>query len=756
MKDNRIHGVSGLLVSLGMISSMAAVQADETETSAFLEEIVIVGEKTRQNQISGAAHYIGPDKLAEFAYSDIQRVLRQVPGVSIQVEDGYGLRPNISIRGVATERSGRITLLEDNVLVSPAPYSAPSAYYFPTTGRMHAIEILKGPAAITQGPYTIGGAMNMVSTPIPVKAKGSIMVDAGEDKERRVHGTYGARHDSGWGFLLETHQWQSDGYQNIDRSSRDTGLDVADYTVKLGYAALDSRHRFELKLQYADQDSQQSYLGLTDSDFARDAYRRYGISALDNINTEHEQQIIRYQFELSEQLTFTATAYNNEYERNWFKTEGIDFDGSASAEVMSRTSWFNVVQAVNTGNSLAGFSAVELQAVLDGTLDTAPGSIQIRSNARSYFSRGYQFELDWQTDIGSVTHEFNVGVRLHEDEEDRLQRNSSYRQVNGQLQSNDPGLPGNAGNRVQEAKAASLYIQDRIESGKWVVTPGLRYENIDQGRTRYEIRNGRTANPADRSAANICDTRENHTEVWLPGIGAAYAYNKNLSVIAGIHKGFTAPSNSPGVDAEEALNYEFGFRHGAGKTDTEIILFFSDYDNLLGECTASSGSDCTVGDAFNGDAASVSGAEFMLATSLGSSSRYSIPLTFNYTWINSEFDSDVADTDFFGDVKKGDPIPYIPEHQLSLGIGYESGSWRGSLSATWVDEVCVRASCTEFERTDNSLTLDIAASYDAGAAVTLFGKVENLTSTDNIVGRHPYGARPNKGRNLIVGVRYNF
>ena len=175
MRVNKIHSLSGILLSLGMISSMAAVQADETETSAFLEEIVIVGEKTRQNQISGAAHYIGPDKLAEFAYSDIQRVLRQVPGVSIQVEDGYGLRPNISIRGVATERSGRITLLEDNVLVSPAPYSAPSAYYFPTTGRMHAIEILKGPAAITQGPYTIGGAMNMVSTPIPVKAKGSII-----------------------------------------------------------------------------------------------------------------------------------------------------------------------------------------------------------------------------------------------------------------------------------------------------------------------------------------------------------------------------------------------------------------------------------------------------------------------------------------------------------------------------------------------------------------------------------------------------
>ena len=128
---------------------------------SFIEEITIVGKRTDSHQISGAAQYIGEGQLQEQSYSDIQRILRQSPGVSLQIEDGYGLRPNISIRGVATERSGRITLLEDNVLIAPAPYSAPSAYYFPTAGRMQAIEILKGPSAITQGPYTIGGAIDV-------------------------------------------------------------------------------------------------------------------------------------------------------------------------------------------------------------------------------------------------------------------------------------------------------------------------------------------------------------------------------------------------------------------------------------------------------------------------------------------------------------------------------------------------------------------------------------------------------------------
>ena len=146
-----------------------------------MEEITIVGEMVQEKQATGSAQYISKDQLEKFAYTDIQRILRQVPGVSVQIEDGYGLRPNISIRGVTTERSSRITLLEDNTLIAPAPYSAPSAYYFPTAGRMHAIEILKGPAAITQGPYTIGGAMNMVSTPIPRTLPGALVLDTGRD-----------------------------------------------------------------------------------------------------------------------------------------------------------------------------------------------------------------------------------------------------------------------------------------------------------------------------------------------------------------------------------------------------------------------------------------------------------------------------------------------------------------------------------------------------------------------------------------------
>ena len=748
----RKFGFAALFGSAFLVGAGPSAMADD---QAFIEEMLIVGEQAQAKRIAGGAHHIGAEALQRFGHGDIQRIIRQVPGVSVQVEDGYGLRPNISIRGVATERSGRITLLEDNVLIAPAPYSAPSAYYFPTVGRMAAIEVLTGPAAITQGPYTIGGALNMLSTPIPDQAAGYAMLEGAEDATGRLHAHYGARNAAGFGFLLETHQWRSDGFQDVDRGG-DSGLDLEDYTLKLSYAPEGSSHALALKFQLADQDSEQSYLGLTDADFARDPFRRYGLSSLDNIATEHEQLIVRYQWTPSDSLAASALYYNNEHERNWFKTEGIDFDGSADAQSFSRTSWSNVVQAINLGRSVKGVGPDQLQGILHGTLDTAPGSIQIRSNARTYFSRGVQGSLTWAATTGELSHQINLGVRYHEDEEDRLQRNSTYHQSGGRLVLDDRGLLGNAGNRLQEAEALSLFLVDEIQWGRWTFTPGLRYEDIDQRRTRWEIRPGRTADPASRAADNLRSSRRNKTQVWLPGGGAIYQVNERLALFGGVHKGFTAPTNAPGVDEETAVNYEAGARFNGPRLSAEATWFLSDYDNLLGECTASSGADCEIGDAFNGDAATVMGLELRLAADLLPDAAPSLPLELAYTHIDGEFDTDIADTDFFGDVSKGDPIPYIPDHQLSLTLGVEQVRWALFLSANYVDGACTRAACGPFERTDSTLTLDLAGNYQLTGSLNLFARVENLSREKEIVGRQPYGARPNKDRTAAVGVRLTF
>ncbi|MDT8408907.1 MAG: TonB-dependent receptor [Wenzhouxiangellaceae bacterium] len=737
----------------GQESDQQAEQSGEMPLS--LSPVAIIGSAAAAQNVPGGATFISEQDLEKFEFTDIQRILRQVPGVSIQLEDGFGLRPNISIRGTPTDRSSRITLLEDGVLIAPAPYSAPAAYYFPTAGRLQGVEVLKGPAAILEGPYTTGGAINMLSTRIPDSARGQVTLESGSHGHLRGHAWYGDSSDQ-FGYVIEGHEWRSNGFQDIDRSSRDTGLDKGDYMARFRIntpSTYSDYHALELKIQDAEETSEQSYFGLTDADFKQDSNRRYGLSELDEFNSEHEQIILSYTGRVGDHLQLRASAYYNEFERAWFKTEGIDFGGSPDAQNFSRTDWFEVIQSVNRGESLGGLTTAELQGILDGTRDTAKGAIELRNNAREYESKGVQGEATIAFDTGPLAHSLRIGLRYHEDEEDRLQRQSTYTQIDGRLVLDDFGLLGNAGNRVEEAEALATWIYDTIEIGKLSLSPGVRIEDIELKRRRWETRIDRTDDPSSRSDDNLRSTRENDLTVVIPGIGARYALTPEINLIFGVHEGFSAPSSSPDVDEEESTNWEAGFRYNGALGSLEVIGFYNDFENLVGLCTASSGVNCEVGEVFRGDAARVRGVETRLTTNLSTHSRFALPFEATWTYSDAEFRSDLADSNFFGDAEKGDPIPYIPENQFYISQGMVWQRWQAYLSLNYVDEVCTFASCGPFERTDSLTTVDAAVHYDLTPTVQLFGLAQNLNEEDGIAGRQPRGARPNLDRTFIGGVR---
>ena len=718
---------------LTSLTASPIIYADHAEKAEFFEEITIIGNTERARMMPGSAHFISDDELEVFNYADIQQILRKVPGVNLQLEDGYGLRPNIGIRGVQTERSSRIMLLEDGVPIAPAPYAASSAYYFPTAGRMYSMEVLKGPAAITEGPNTIGGAINMISTPIPEQAEGKVIAEIGEDSTTRVHAVFGSTNNSGFGYLLETHQWKSDGFQQIDGDNGNTGLDIKDYTVKLSYAPIDSPHAFELKYQYADQESNQSYLGITDEDFKADPYRRYSISQNDLMLTEHNQLILRHEFSISEDVNITTTAYNNDHARSWYKLDKLAGVGPEK-----------IIADINKGASK--YSDAELQAILLGG-DSAAGDVAIKDNNRDYYSRGISVKFDWAVESDDVVHDIELGIRYHEDEEDRLQRTDKYTQIDQSLLLDSIGVTGgNKNNRVVQAEALAIYVKDSITFGKFVVTPGLRFEDIDLLRRDWSAL-PRNASPSVKS---------NSVTAVLPSIGVLYNVNDQLSLLAGAYNGFGSPTTSDGVEEEDAINIEFGGRYQKDDLLLELIAFTSDYENLVGECTASSSTgNCDIGDQFNGGEATVKGFEFQLANITQLTDSLELPMSLTYTHTDAEFDS-TFDSEFFGDVSKGDPIPYIPKSQYAFSVGIESNTFQVNAVLNYVDAVCVKASCGDFEETNESILLDVVGNYQVSDDFAVYLRMENITDEADIVARQPKGARPNKARTATLGVRYTF
>ncbi|MEM6606112.1 MAG: TonB-dependent receptor plug domain-containing protein, partial [Pseudomonadota bacterium] len=111
----------------------AASQSVDTASppAEEIEEVLVMGIFEDPSRIAGSAHRIDQAELESFRYTDVNRILNFVPGVYVREEDGVGLRPNIGLRGASAERSVKVMLMEDGVPLSPAPYSAPAAYFFP-------------------------------------------------------------------------------------------------------------------------------------------------------------------------------------------------------------------------------------------------------------------------------------------------------------------------------------------------------------------------------------------------------------------------------------------------------------------------------------------------------------------------------------------------------------------------------------------------------------------------------------------------
>ena len=713
-----------------------AVQGQESgggDAIDAIDTVTIIGRRSDVADVPGSAHVMDQNDLTVFIDTDILRVLRSVPGVYVQEEEGFGLRPNIGIRGSGLDRSARIALLEDGILIAPAPYAAPSAYYFPTQRRMHSLEVLKGPASVVVGPRTTGGAINMISTPIPDHLGGKLDIRVGDHNIADALLNFGDKGER-VSWLIETVQSQSSGFKSIDGPvGGDTGYELEDYVAKLQVDSDPTASIYQslrLKVGLTDQTSDTSYLGLTDEDFGVDPLRRYAASEGDELLTKHNQYQLSYVFDPGKSWRGEVTAYRNDFERNWYKLQAVN--GAGMSSVLDDPLTF----------------AAEL-AWLKGA--TSPDdAITKRANKRSYYSQGIQASLEWDFGFGDTEFALTAGVRVHEDEEDRFQHEDGYRMEDGALVLTTAAAPGSRTNRVSSADAMSLFVDTEIRSGKWILTPGVRFEDVDMQRLDYS-----TADPTRSQGPTR--VRDNSVSIVIPGVGALYRLNSDWRLLAGVHKGFNPPAPGSSAEEESSLNIEVGTRYDSGKLSFEAIYFNNDYDNLVGTVTESTGGG-DVGEQFDGGEVVVSGLE--LSSSYNwDIGHISVPLNLNYTWTTDAKFESAFDSNFdpWGEVGVGDELPYIPEHQLRAAAGLITEQWRINVAASYIGKLRTKAgkgSFNDAESIDDRVVWDLMAAWQFTPRLSSYVKVDNLLDETYIAARRPAGVRPGLPRTVYLGLTY--
>ena len=714
--------------------ALPVLAKDETA----LEKMYITGGEEEILRQPGSATLIDDVILEQFEYTDIHRVLNSVPGVNLQEEDGYGLRPNIGLRGTSPERSKKITIMEDGVLSGPAPYSAPAAYYFPNISRMSAAEVLKGPATIQSGPATVGGAINMVSRPIPYASQGELDLQYGTNTFQRLN-TYQAPQIKAFDYLIEALRVSADGFKDLDNGG-DTGFERNDVNLKTSWQSFGERnHSFVLKLGYADELSNETYLGLTRDDLDANPSRRYQASELDEMEWTHEQFQLTHQMDIQD-WQITSDIYRNNFDRDWFKVNGFKSSNVSIQDVLANPNNYQNYYQVLSGQAASSNSDEYLR---------------IGNNGRVFVSQGIQSRINKPANWFGLEHELEIGVRYHEDEIKRTHSEQDYATLaDGSLQAINGSFRITERNK-NESQALALYIKNDIHFGDTTITTGIRHEEIDSKKITYGKLTG-VSEQEDRLEQSVT----------LPGIGIYSQLNEHLGVLAGIHKGFTAatPGGNGDIQPEESINYELGFRY-FGLGHAEVIAFLNDYSQFSGTCSFAQGScsNSSVGEQTNAGNAQVYGIEASWKHEIPLATL-SVPMSVSYTYSHGEFGESFIDgSGAFGEkdltINKGFEIAYLPEHRLNLQTGVRYENWQANISALYQSEmrnIPGKGSINRTDKIESHTVVDASASYQLQDKIKIYISVDNLFDNEYIVSAKPYGYRPGKPRSFHVGTKFAF
>ena len=726
MFGTRRAGLGLAVLAIGATAALAAhaesTAPQGTESTELTEQIIVIG---KRNTVPGSGTVIDRFELERFDHVDVNQVMSSLPGVYVREEDGFGLRPNIGIRGAAAERSQKITLLSDGVPVAPAVYSAPAAYYMPNISRMHAVEVLKGPSAIHHGPHTVGGAINFVTRPVPTERSAELDVSLGNNGFHKLVATYGDLGERR-GFLVEALRYGSGGFKELDGGGP-TGFVRNDLGAKLLWTP-SSVHRVAVRAGYADEASDETYLGLTDDDFRASPHRRYAASQLDRFVSEHVHAHLNYGFQASDVIHLNAKAYWHRFDRDWNKLDGL-FSGRDLQRVLATPNRF-----------------VREYSLLTGTVDSLPTDAQtldVTNNSRQYSTAGVQATAVMTLETGDIGHRLTVGTRLHRDDVERHHMPRGYLMQSGRLVFDGRSRRPKALNRA-ETEALAVFASEELTWRDATLTLGLRHESI---------------------AGEFEDLRhdgsygESSQEVTSPGAGVHWQLTESLSVLAGAYQGFSPAGPGSRATPERSVNYEYGFRYFTAPLNVEVVGFLSDYDNLLGRCRVSD-AGCEPGDEFNAGRVEVSGVEVTASATHQLTDTIRLDADVVYTHTASAFKTSfLSGFSQWGFVSEDDELPYLPTHRAQFRLGLSGGAWDILAAFKHQSPMREEPGVDDVEgglHADGLTTVDVVGTWRPRASTRLQVIVGNVTDKAAIVAHRPFGARPNRPRWLAFRVRQSF
>lgn len=716
--------------------SASSLTTDEFgQAPLHLGVIRVLGGSREEVARAAAPQRVNQEKLKSSQHTDVNRALRNTAGVYIREEDGQGLRPNIGLRGTNPDRSKKIVMLEDGVLIGPAPYSAPAAYYTPSMNHVESLEVYRGFSAVPHGPNSIGGTINYLSPSVPNRPVAKVASQFGTYSTSNLKLETGTGTVQGHGFLLSLSRHDSKGFKELDLGG-DTGFLRQDLLAqgKVNLGSAGNPNTVLLRFGYADEKSAETYLGLSAIDFERKSNRRYSASAQDAMKWRHLKFQAEHEFTLAESTLIRTTAYQHRFRRAWYRLDSFRSGSSEELRDILRNPDANVAR----------------YRVLTGAADSDSlgpnGELKIVNNDRAYVSQGVQTRLLQNFSLGATEHDLEFSARWHLDQIDRNHTYDLYSMNSGRLARTGDERQVDTRNRAK-ANARTFSVQDEVSWRRFVFTGVARLEDVD-----FSTQNTLLANQPQQTWQD---------RVFVPGAGILYKLTPDLSIRTSVNRAVTVAGldNQGGERREESVNYEVGLKYASASAErvADLTAFVNQYRNLTGTCTASTGcSSAQLDQQFSAGRAQIVGLEARLGQGIRLG-QFWFPIQLNSTLLRAELREDFLSTSAEwgrGLVKKGSPLPYVPQIQYSLAIGMHYKTFRQELSFNYQGLVYDQSRENGREAIPAYGVIDWASNYGLSKSLELFAKVDNILDKNYAVSLRPFGYRPGKSRSVLIGLNY--
>ncbi|RON90599.1 TonB-dependent Fe(3+) dicitrate receptor FecA [Pseudomonas fluorescens] len=591
----------------------------------------------------GARDVIRREDFERQGATQARDVLNRIPGVNAPENNGTGshdMALNFGIRGLNPRLAARSTVLMDGIPVPFAPYGQPQLSFAPISmGNMDAVDVVRGGGAVRYGPQNVGGVVNFVTRAIP--------------DEPTVKG----------GFQTETSPSSShDGFKTsanlLAGGTNENGL---------GGALL--------------------YSGTRGGD-----WREHSDSEIDDL-------ILKGKYQLDEVNSFNAMAQYYEGKADMpggLSVADYHADPYQSTrpkdQFWGRRTMFNFGYRYQEDRREFTANTFFTKTLRSGYLDQ--GSF-LSLSPREYWVRGFETRFAQGFDLGPTSHEVGVGYRYINEagHELRYRTPISSNQYPTTDSRNDRDTRGGT-------EANALFVDDRIDIGKWTITPGVRYEMIESQQTN-----------------NLTDVKyKGDYNTALPALNVLYHLSDSWNLYANTEGSFGSVQysqmpnrvSSGEVKPEKARTWELGTRYDNGALRAEIGAFLINFDNQY-ESNQTNDSVIARGETrHQGIETSVNYALDDLSPALAGFDVYA-----TYAYVDATIREDGPN--------KGNRVPFSSKHKGTIGVGYTEGPWKLNVDSSFQSDQFADNANTSRESADGStgkipgyMLFSSRAGYDFG------------------------------------------